>query len=77
MITRSCFYYGESDTPEEQEEGIAWIDPGDGSEPFPDKVTYRKGVWMSTGLDLELEPVEKLGKVLCVQKLEYPGSDRF
>lgn len=76
VIQKKCFYYEAGDTPEELSEGVAWIDPGDGSEPYPDLVTYRDGTWMATDLDLELVPAEDVGKVVCVQKLIFPGGDK-
>lgn len=70
-----CYYYEKSDKPVEYSEGIAWIDPLDGSDPFPDIVTYRNGSWYGTGLDGVLESIEELGKVICIQKLEFPGKE--
>jgi hypothetical protein len=75
MITKECFYYEETDTPKELSEGVAWVDPGDGSNPYPDLVTYRDGEWMSTDLDGDLVPIEDFGKVVCIQKLEFPDEN--
>ena len=73
----TCFYYEEKEKPQEHDEGVMWLDPEDGSDPFPDLVTFMNGEWLSAGIDGDLEPIIDLGDILCIQKLKLPDVDNL
>jgi len=72
MNKGTCYYYTGNDKPNNFDEGIAWIDAEDGSNPYPDLVVYCNGEWVSEDVNGDLRA--PYGKILCIQKLEFPDE---